>query len=182
MGGAALIAEYSMDGATAKRVSIPGTLTLALQIGRCLRHAREAHDDPVQALVEMLPETPYQHGRVIFEGKVSDVSRMTTGGFVRGRALIESNRGHSLLELVFQNEHLVARVDGEVLVIVPDLICVLEADTAEPITTERIRYGQRVTVMGVSTPPIMRSEEALEVFGPAGFGLTESFRPIELLA
>jgi DUF917 family protein len=85
------------------------------------------------------------------------------------------------LELVFQNEHLVARVDGEVVVIVPDLICVLEADTAEPITTERIRYGQRVTVMGVATPPIMRSREALEVFGPAGFGLTESFRPVEEL-
>jgi DUF917 family protein len=180
MGGAALIAEYSMDGATAKQASIAGTLTLAIQIGRCLREAREHHQDAVQALVEMLGGTPYKHGRVIFEGKVSDVSRMTTGGFVRGRAVVESNRGHSVLELTFQNEHLVARVDGEVLVIVPDLICVLEADTAEPITTERIRYGQRVT--GVSTPPIMRTPEALEVFGPAGFGLPEPFQPVEQLA
>jgi DUF917 family protein len=179
MGGAALIAEYSMDGATAKRASIPGTLTLAIQIGRCLREAREAHDDPIQALIEMLRSTPYAYGRVVFEGKVSDVSRQTTGGFVRGRAVVEANRGGSVLELVFQNEHLVARVDGEVLVIVPDLICVLEADTAEPITTERIRYGQRVTVMGVATPPIMRTSEALEVFGPAGFGLSEPFQPVE---
>jgi hypothetical protein len=182
MGGAALIAEYSMDGATAKRASIPGTLTLALQIGKCLRDAREAHDDPIQALIDMLASTPYGYGRVVFEGKVSDVSRQTTGGFVRGRAIVEANRDGAVLELVFQNEHLIARVDGEVVVVVPDLICVLEADTAEPITTERIRYGQRVTVMGVATPPIMRSREALEVFGPAGFGLTETFRPVEELA
>ena len=94
------------------------------------------------------------------------------------------DRGHrdeSTLELTFQNEHLVARIDGEVAVIVPDLICVLDADTAEPITTERIRYGQRVKVMGVSTPPIMRSPEALAVFGPAGFGLSEPFQALETI-
>jgi DUF917 family protein len=179
MGGAALIAEYAMDGATAKSASIPGTLSLGIEIGRCLREARAAHEDPVEALIEMLAGTLYGHARVIFEGKVKDVSRATTGGFVRGRAIIEENRTGSVLELTFQNEHLVARIDGQVAVIVPDLICVLDADSAEPITTERIRYGQRVKVMGVSTPPIMRTPEALAVFGPAGFGLSEPFRAIE---
>ena len=29
----------------------------------------------------------------------------------------------------------------------PDLICVLDAETAEPITTEGLRYGQRVRVL-----------------------------------
>jgi DUF917 family protein len=59
---------------------------------------------------------------------------------------------------------------------------VLEADTAEPITTEGLRYGQRVKVMVVSTPAIMRSPEALEVFGPRAFGLDYDFVPIEELA
>jgi DUF917 family protein len=66
--------------------------------------------------------------------------------------------------------------------IVPDLICVLEAETAEPITTEGIRYGQRVKVMVVSTPAIMRSPEALAVFGPQAFGLEHEFTPIEELS
>jgi DUF917 family protein len=62
---------------------------------------------------------------------------------------------------------------------VPDLICVLEAESAEPITTEGLRYGQRVVVVGISTPAIMRTPEALAVFGPACFGLDEPFRPVE---
>ena len=33
--------------------------------------------------------------------------------------------------------------------------------TGEAITTERLRYGQRVTVLGVSVPAIMRTPEAL---------------------
>ncbi len=51
----------------------------------------------------------------------------------------------------------------------------------EPITTETLRYGQRVTVMAVAVPPIMRTPEALAVFGPPGFGIDAPFTPIETL-
>src|SRR5712692_9156029 len=157
MGGSSLIAEYSMDGATAKRTSVPGTISLGIEIGRCLREARAAHDDPFEALIEMLRGTLYGYARVVFEGKVVDVFRRTTEGFAKGNARIESTTGGGTLELTFQNEHLIALNDGVLRGIVPDLICVLEAETAEPITTEGIRYGQRVKVMVVSTPAIMRS-------------------------
>src|SRR5215471_13075839 len=181
MGGAAYIAEYTMDGATARRTAISGTISLGIRIGRCLREARARHDDPFAALVEMLKDTPYRHGRVVFEGKVADVFRRTTEGFARGHAVIESPAG-GCLQLTFQNEHLIARVDGQVLGIVPDLICILEAETAEPITTEAIRYGQRVKVMVISTPEIMRTPAALKVFGPRAFGLDHDFVPIEELS
>jgi hypothetical protein len=181
MGGAAYIAEYSMDGATARRVSIPGTLTLGVRIGCCLREARERHADPFSALTEMLSDTPYRHGHVIFEGKITDVFRRTTEGFARGQATIESHDSRSTLELIFQNENLIALQDGEIRGMVPDLICVLESETAEPITTESIRYGQRVKVMGISTPEIMRTPEALAVFGPRAFGLDRDFQPVEEL-
>ncbi len=182
MGGSSLIAEYSMDGADAKRTSVPGTISLGIGIGRCLREARAEHEDPFDALIEMLRGTLYGYARVIFEGKVVDVFRRTTEGFAKGNARIESTNGSGTLELRFQNEHLIALDDGEVRGIVPDLICVLEAETAEPITTEGIRYGQRVKVMVVSTPAIMRSPEALAVFGPRAFGLDHDFVPIEELA
>jgi DUF917 family protein len=146
-----------------------------------VREARERHEDPFDALLGYLAETPYQHGRVIFEGKVVDVFRRTTEGFVRGQATIESTNGRGRLEITFQNENLIATEDGAVRGIVPDLICVLEADTAEPITTEGVRYGQRVKVMVVSTPGIMRTPAALDVFGPRGFGLDHDFVPIEEL-
>lgn len=182
MGGSSLIAEYSMDGATAKRTSVPGTISLGIAIGRCLREARESHRDPFEALTATLRGTLYGHARIVFEGKVADVFRRTTEGFAKGAARIQPLDGGPPLELRFQNEHLIALVDGRVHGIVPDLICVLEAETAEPITTEGLRYGQRVKVMVVSTPSIMRTPEALEVFGPRAFGLEHEFVPIESLS
>ena len=179
LGGVAHIAEYAMTGAEVKRTAVPRTLSLALAVGRAIRTAREASTDPITALETALRDTPYPHLRVLFRGKVSDVERRTEAGFARGRAAAVSFDGEHKLEIVFQNENLVAFVDGAVRCLVPDLICVLEADTAEPITTETLRYGQRVTVVGISTPGLMRTPEALATFGPAAFGLDHSFVPVE---
>jgi uncharacterized protein len=179
MGGAALIAEYAMSGAEVKRTAIPRTLSLGLAVGRALREAREQLRDPISALTEVLAPTLYSHLRVLFAGKVADVERRTVDGFARGTARFVSFDGGSTLRTAFQNETLIAEVDGVVRCIVPDLICVLEAESGEPITTETLRYGQRVVVVGISTPEIMRTPEALAVFGPACFGLTEEFRPVE---
>lgn len=178
LGGASYIAEYSMSGADLVRTAIPRTLSLALTLGRAVREARERHVDPVQALRDALAPTLYSSMRVLFRGKVVDVERRTTQGFARGQARFADDRG-STLDVTFQNENLIAVVDGKVLATVPDLICVLEADTAEPITTEGLRFGQRVTVVGISTPAMMRTSEALAVFGPSCFGLDVPFRPVE---
>ncbi len=182
MGGAAYIAEYAMDGRTAKRTAVPRTLSLGLKIGRGIRQARQEHRDPFAAIIELLKTTPYKFGAIIFEGKVIDVFRRTTEGFAKGRAILEAiSNEREQMELIFQNEHLVARVNGQLRAIVPDLICVLDSETAEPITTEAIKYGQRVKIMSVSVPEIMRTPEALAVFGPHAFGLNEAFQPIETL-
>lgn len=182
MGGCAYIAEYAMTGREAKRTSVPGTLSLALKIGRGIREAREQHRDPFEALIALLRETPYEYGRVIFSGKIIDLFRETTQGFAKGRVKIQGVDGSDeVMEIQFQNENLIARVNGEVKAIVPDLICILDSETAEPITTEGLKYGQRVKVMAVSVHPIMRTPEALAVFGPQAFGLSEPFRPIETL-
>jgi DUF917 family protein len=80
----------------------------------------------------------------------------------------------------FQNEHLVAIRDGEVIASVPDLISLLDSERATAVTTERLRYGQRVTAIGIPTPEIMRSQEALEVWGPGAFGYEDlDFVPLE---
>lgn len=180
MGGCAYIAEYPMSGTDVKRTAVPHTLTLAIRIGEVLRLARKAHENPIEALIRFLPNTLYRYGRIIHVGKITDVMRETKAGFSIGKVTIG---GHSdstpPMEIEIQNENLIARVDGYVRAIVPDLICIMDTETAEPITTENLRYGQRVTVVAVSVPEIMRSPEALKVFGPACFGLKEPFTPIE---
>ena len=111
-----------------------------------------------------------------------DVLRQTTSGFAKGKAFIEAAAdSRRYLEIVFQNEYLLAREKERVRAMVPDLICVLDSRTAQPIATEMLRYGQQVKVMAVSTPEILRTPQALAVFGPRVFGFAQDFYPVELL-
>lgn len=181
LGGVGHIAEYAMTGAEVKRTAVPRTLSMALSLGRAIRLAREAHRSPFEAIADALKGTLYSHVRELFTGKIEDVERRTTDGFAKGRAVISSldPQESDHLEIIFQNENLIAKKGETVLAIVPDLICVLDSETGEPITTEGLRYGQRVKVLGISTPQMMRTSEALQTFGPAAFGLKEAFVPIE---
>jgi DUF917 family protein len=182
LGGVGHIAEYAMSGADVKRTAVPRTLSMALALGRGIRLAREQNRSPFEAIAETLATTLYSHVRTLFEGKVVDVDRRTTEGFAKGVARIAPTDGRDEeLEIRFQNENLIALRNGELVAIVPDLICVVESESAEPITTEGLRYGQRVRVLGISTPDMMRTPDALAAFGPAAFGLDETFAPVETL-
>lgn len=161
MGCSIMISGFAMDGALARQALVADTLTLATRVGHAIADARLAHTDPVAAAVSVLG------GRELFDGKVVDVERATTTGFARGRARIE---GDGALELSFQNEHLMATRDGEVLVTTPDLIMVVDGETGEPITTEALRYGQRVRVLAAPSDPRWHSPEGLALAGPGYFG------------
>jgi DUF917 family protein len=73
----------------------------------------------------------------------------------------------------------VAKVDGEIMVSVPDLITVLDTETGEPITTESLRYGFRVTVLGIPCNEKWRTPEGLELVGPRYFGYDIDWVPVE---
>src|SRR5262249_43165310 len=105
----------------------------------------------------------------------------TRAGFSLGRAIIEAFGSRQRLEIEFKNENLVARLDGEVRAVVPDLITIVDRETAEAIVTERLKYGQRVKVLGASAPHALRTPEALAIMGPGAFGINTPYREIELL-
>ena len=110
------------------------------------------------------------HGRVLIsDGKVTSVERHTTGGFVRGSLTIETAR--RVLTIDFQNENLVARFeDGEILASVPDLITLVEQDSAEPLSTETVKYGYRVSVLVLPAPKPLTTPRALQSLGLQAFG------------
>ena len=54
-------------------------------------------------------------------------------------------------------------VDGVAEAIVPDLIMNLDIETGEPITTEMLRYGQQLAVIGIPAHDLMKTPEALKV-------------------
>ena len=170
MGGAAGFAFPAMTGAELKRTAIPRTMTLAARVGEAVLAARGRLADPVEAVLTVTG------GRRLFTGKVTDVERRLVGGFARGAltlAGMAEDTGRALT-IDLQNEYLIARTDrAEVLAVVPDLICLVDADTAEPVTTEIVRYGLRAAVLGIPAPPLLRTPEALAVVGPAAFGYAD---------
>lgn len=178
MGGVGYLCDYPMSGTEVQETAIPGTMTLAREIGQAVR---KTDGDVVEAIREVTADSIYGATRTLFEGKIVDVERRNERGFAVGTAAIDGlgpDEG-SRLTITFQNENLCAVRDGEYLATVPDLITVLDRETGDPIPTERLRYGARVRVIGIPTPPIMRSEAALDVWGPDTFGLDTTYRPLE---
>ncbi|KAA1245381.1 DUF917 domain-containing protein [Mycobacterium simiae] len=162
MGSLVPFAGFPMSGAQTRNTLVPGSLRRCVEIGAGIRTARDEKNDPVGRVVEMLS------GRELFEGKVVDVQRATTRGFARGAARIEGATG--ILTLQFQNEHLIADLDGLPLATTPDLIMVLERDSGEPITTEALRYGLRVRVVAAPADTRWHSAAGLALVGPGYFG------------
>ena len=56
------------------------------------------------------------------------------------------------------------------------------ARPAEAIHTERLRYGQRVSVIAFPCDPIWRTPRGLALAGPRAFGYDFDYVPVEELA
>lgn len=182
LGGIAHMVEYPLTGAQARANAIAGSVSAAIATGAAIREARAARTDPFSALGEALRATGlYPHCTLLFDGKIVDLERETRGGFSVGRVVIDGFGGVGRMEIEFQNENLIARLDGKVCAMVPDLITIMDRETADTITTERLKYGQRVKVIGVAAPAMLRDPVALRFVGPDAFGLGSQFTPLEEL-
>ena len=179
MGGSATMIDYMYGGDVVRETAIPGTLTLAKRIGQLLSIRDSCSDDrsPLEALTSELGAFH------LFDGKVVDLERGFDAGFTRGTAVLEGIGEWKKLhyELRFQNEMLLGLQDGKLSAVTPDLICILDAATAHPITTERLRYGNRISVVGIPSDARWRTEMGLETAGPRYFGFDLDWQPIERL-
>lgn len=63
----------------------------------------------------------------------------------------------------------------------PDLICCLDLETGQPITTEQRAHGFRVIVVGLPCDPQWRSGRGLCLIGPGYFGNDHTYQPIETM-
>lgn len=176
MGAAAGLATQPMKGDFVKRAAVPGTITQALNLGRAVLQAHKTNADPVQTVINQ------ERGKLLMTAKIVDLQRHLKGGFAIGHLALEGfgNFQGDSGRIDLQNEFLVFRRNEMVEVCTPDLIVVLDSDTGLPITTEMLRYGQRIAVLGLPAHSLMRSAEALKVVGPAAFGYDDiTFAPME---
>jgi DUF917 family protein len=178
MGGTALIGLYALSGDELKRSSVSGSLSLCSRIGLAVRSARERGNNPVQALVDLVG------GVRLFEGAVSDVGRRTNGGFARAEITITGSSADSGRECCVQsqNEHLIVLREGRVIASVPDIIVVMDSAEGMPVTTEAIRYGLRVVLVGIPCDPRWRTADGLAIVGPRYFVYDVEYVPVEQMA
>ena len=174
MGSIAVYAVAPMSGADVKRTAVPRTLTMARRLGEAVLGARAGETDPIETICAQT------EGTVLFQGKIVDVNRRTTAGFARGSAEINGlgpfNGERMVVE--FQNENLIARRGDEVVCMTPDLICVVDTERGEPITTELLRYGFRVTILGLPAPALWTTDVGLAATGPRAFGYDLDYKPL----
>jgi DUF917 family protein len=176
MGCVACYAVAPMTAEQVRRTAVLNTLSLARNLGDAVITARVRGEDPIESILGTCP------GKILFNGKIADVDRRTTAGFARGSLSIEGLADYNgeRLAIEFQNENLIARRDGQIVCTVPDLICVVDSETGEPVTTELLRYGLRVIVLGLPAPDLWTTPEGLAVAGPRVFGYDTDFSPIQL--
>ena len=185
MGGHCHVIDYPMTGQQLKQHAVRGTLSIARGIGSVTREAHQKQLDPFSALFNYLATTGYyQHACILFDGKIVDLNRSIRDGFAKGKVIMEGIDSHAgrYMEVEFQNENLIARRDNEVVATVPDIIAIIDRESANAINTENLKYGQRVKVVGISVPPVLRTAEALDVVGPKVFGLDRDYIPVEVLS
>jgi DUF917 family protein len=167
MGGTAVGAEAPMTGSYVKRAGVPGTVSRAIALGELVIEANRTHANPVASICR------HEGGIHLMDAKIVDLKRHLRGGFSVGEIRLEGIDRHAgdTAEIDFQNEFLLFRRGGVVEVCVPDLVILLDVDNGHAITTDVLRYGQRVAVIALPCHALLRTPEALAVVGPAAFGL-----------
>ena len=161
--------------AKAQGTLVTGSLSLAQEIGRAVREAKAAGSDPIEA-ARMAGD-----GYLLFSGTVSGFDWSDEDGFLIGTVTLAGTgdfAGQSFTSQV-KNEHLLARRNGQVIASCPDLISIIDIETADGVNNPDYVIGQRVAVLGFRCDPLWRTEAGLAVFSPRYFGYDIDYAPIE---
>jgi len=175
MGGSVIVNIYPMTGKQVKTSAISNILSYSEKIGAIIKKSMQTGCNPIDELLDLTK------GYLLFKGKINDVLRETRAGFNFGKAVmqgVEEYKG-AAFELEFQNENLIGRKDGAVMASVPDLICCVDLESSIPITTEALKYGRRVAVLGLPCDRKWRTPKGIETVGPRYFRYDIDYVPIE---
>ena len=173
------VTDGAIPGRVAKRpgVLVTGSISRVGRIGAAYRLARKKGEDPIRAIL-----TEGQ-GYRLFEGKIEEADWRDEAGFLLGELTI-AGAGRfedSFYRIAFKNEHLIAWRDGEVDVLPPDLISMIDSPSGEAIANPEFERGMKVVVVGFRAPSLWRTPKGLELFGPRHFGYEYDYVPIESL-
>ncbi|WPC18301.1 DUF917 domain-containing protein [Pediococcus inopinatus] len=177
MGASASVSLYPSTGRQIKDNGIQGIISKCERIGEIVKQHDRGKDWQLQQIHAL---TESQH---LFDGKIIDISRETRDGFNYGQMTVQGLNDYVDQKMIieFQNENLIAKRDGKVIASVPDLICLADMDNLLPSTSESIKYGKRIAVLGLPADDKWRTAKGIETVGPKYFGYDFDYQSIEEL-
>jgi len=181
-GGIGANNHYPMTGKQLKDSVVPNTISLSIEIGHAVSDAVKSKKDPIEALIGV------SKGIELFQGIIKSMRGEDVRAHYLAKAVIEGLEEYAgkEMEIVFKNETMMGRINGQVVAVFPDLLCIIDPETGKGLMTANLRDGTKVAVVGL--PAHKRLRECLktktgrEAFSPARFGCPEvKYEPIETL-
>lgn len=168
------VVDHVDTAANLKNAVIRGAITYAWDIGKAFRLSKEKEEDIVEAVVEV------GKGKKLFEGTVIRNDWDTVEGFTVGEVEIQGQGQHEgdIYKIWYKNENIIAWKNGEYHATVPDLICILDNISKEPVLNPYCDKGMEVSVFALPAPEEWRTEKGLLIFGPKSFGFDVDWKPI----
>ncbi|KAF5600254.1 d-amino acid hydantoin hydrolase (hydantoinase) [Fusarium pseudoanthophilum] len=203
MGSQVGAADAPVTGEETKRWAVEHTLSQSWRIGRAVARARKENrvDNVAETIIEECGGPGA--GKVLWKGKIIGVERTLRNGHVYGECLIEgadvrdehvasgdiSKQFKGVVKIPFKNENIAAlrvhsdrkeELQEDILAIVPDLVCVIDAQNGEAVGTPEYRYGLLVVVLGIAASDRWTgTERGIKIGGPEAFGLGHlKFEPL----
>ena len=163
-------AGFLMPASEMKECVNAGTLSRCYEIGKMIREAREAGEDPVKGVADKLG------GWVLGTGTVTG-KETWDDGYYYGYHTITGEK--DTFKIFFKNENHVLWKNDEPFITSPDIISVVDAETGEPIPNPLIAEGQKVCIIGLKADPAFRNEKGIDILGPRYFKFDFDYVPIE---
>lgn len=160
-GGCGLVIGYPVQVRQFKKVAAQHTISESLKLGR-LANSNLSPQEKIEAL-----KKDFQ-ARIIFKGVVRSIKQKKREGFFCGEAIVK-NKTKSCL-IYFQNENLIAKVNGKTVATVPHLIVLLDNKILAGIHNTELKRGRKVVVAVLPAKNYWLTPKGKELFGPKAFG------------
>jgi len=175
-GGSAFVIDSPISATRAFAAGIRGTVTRAIDLGEVVNRSRARGNSPAVAIAQFLEAFS------LFHGEILEFTLEEKAGFLVGELWVDGDGEWSSqrLKVSVKNENMIAWRDGKPVAMIPDLICLVN-ESGEGVTNSALRRRLTVSVLGVRSPPIWRTEKGLGHFGPRRLGFPFDYVPIEEL-
>jgi len=179
-GGIGANNHYPMNGKQLKMSVIPNTITFSIKVGDAVLNAIDSKRDPVEAFVEI------SKGFELFKGRVKEMRGKDVQAHYIAEATLEGLDEYSgkTMKIIFKNEAMLAKINGQTVTVFPDLICMINPETGKGIMTTSIKPGIEMAVVGVPAHERLReclkNEIGRKAFSSSRYGFPEiKYEPIE---